>query len=59
MGEESLWVCGALWSRIKLRVDESSLCFLVNEHLAHILIPCVKMRSAHIMTRINQASAKE
>lgn len=59
MGEESLWVCGALWSRIKLRVDESWLCFSVNEHLAPILIPCVKMRSAPIMTKINQASAKE
>lgn len=54
-----LWVRGALGSRIRLRVDESLLCFLVNEHLAHILTPCVKMRSAHIMTRINQAAAEE
>lgn len=59
MGEKRRWVCGALWSGIKLRVDESFQCFSVNEHLAHILIPCVKMRSAHIMTRINQTSAEE
>lgn len=48
-----------LWSGIKLRVDESFQYFSVNEHLAHILIPCVKMRSAHRMTRINQTSAEE
>lgn len=51
-----LW---ALWSGIELRVDESFQCFSVNEHLAPILIPCVKMRSAHIMTRINQTLAEE
>lgn len=58
-GEKRRWVCGALWSGIKLRVDESFQCFSVNEHLAPILIPCVKMRSAHIMTRINQTSAEK
>lgn len=48
-----------LRSGIKLRVDESFQCFSANEHLAPILIPCVKMRSARIMTRINQTSAEK
>lgn len=54
-------VCGSGVPRpgMELRVDELFLHSSANEHLAPILIPCVKMRSAHIMTRINQASAKE